>query len=375
MGSSGESGEIEEGALTEVEDDDEEGEADLTVQILEKAQRRREEAATAGPPTLEFVEDADVDDNVVVVEKENIIASIDAAREVVTPGNNDAVRKLLRAPRYFDSPSEQQSAEPRCYNCGETGHMARACTAARKERPCFLCGRMGHQKQDCPYGLCFRCKKPGHQARDCSSRAALSVDERLCICCGRSSHTYRECSFKYLQKDLAQVECYICGERGHLACHDGPAGLPSKSCYNCGGSGHCGEDCPAPRPRDRSFGGIGFGRARDDARECFRCGEVGHFARECTTLSGGASSSRRYESLSTDRIQAAADRIMYGDPQGFHMQPAQSYWGGAHMASTKQLRFESPSEYATEQMSRKRSGYNRKDDDDHRPFSRRHSRR
>lgn len=51
-----------------------------------------------------------------------------------------------RGPRYFDPPDSSWGA---CFNCGEDGHAAVNCSAAKRKKPCYVCGGLGHNARQC----------------------------------------------------------------------------------------------------------------------------------------------------------------------------------------------------------------------------------
>lgn len=193
------------------------------------------------------------------------------AAESKEVAENLVMRKLLRGPRYFDPPGEQEQ----CYNCGQPGHHSVHCTVERPKKPCYVCGNVGHEARDCVQGLeCFICKNVGHYARNCPERSLKgernSNNPAVCLVCGDVGHDMMSCRNGYSPEDLKEIQCYICKQFGHLCCIDVMDSFTRElSCYNCAVKGHTGQGCAKTR------GGKG------NARTCYRCGEEGHFARGC----------------------------------------------------------------------------------------------
>ncbi|BBM98428.1 cellular nucleic acid-binding protein [Marchantia polymorpha subsp. ruderalis] len=194
------------------------------------------------------------------------------------------MRKLLRGPRYFDPPEEQDQS---CYNCGKVGHLAVDCAEGRRLKPCYVCGTFGHDGRDCPQKTdCYICGKVGHIAKNCPNKGLRTPtsrgDEFICLLCGRSGHEAPTCYYEYDEQDLEQVQCYICKEFGHLSCVDIVDTSPVPvSCFMCGEMGHTGTGCTRTRRADRDRDRAGGDKDRT-ASLCFKCGEEGHFARECS---------------------------------------------------------------------------------------------
>lgn len=80
--------------------------------------------------------------------------------------------------------------------------------------------------------VCYNCGESGHIAKDCDG-PRLEGEARTKINQARSQ--YRR--------------CFNCGRVGHISADcTKPAG--NKACYNCGGEGHIAKDCPNPRSQD-----------------------------------------------------------------------------------------------------------------------------
>ena len=57
--------------------------------------------------------------------------------------------------RYFDDDLGEIGSGPRCYRCGQRGHLAAACSNEPKQVPCALCAQFGHNKANCPSCECI----------------------------------------------------------------------------------------------------------------------------------------------------------------------------------------------------------------------------
>lgn len=263
-----------------IDDESDEGKGDVE---FEKAQQK---------PSDNDDGDLDEDEAPSAATPSRTLDSADEGRLAGTPkegedGMTPEMRRLLRAPRYFDSDFENSSMK--CFNCGGSGHHSRNCKNPRKRPPCHQCGSLEHVRQDCPNGLCFICNKPGHQRRDCPE-ARLGLRELLkqtstsqrCLKCGRSGHDMLQCNRDYQARDLQLVQCFVCFRTGHLCCGPGPTDPVEATCYNCGEAGHLGPDCRQPSRRQAEFMGGRQYSTPPPRFECFKCGLEGHMARECT---------------------------------------------------------------------------------------------
>ncbi|WJX38941.1 hypothetical protein P8452_26548 [Trifolium repens] len=300
------------------DDDDEEANQDLSLKIVEKALRTREAKLTPndavfngigsqqsefaatqnddvldgtnGIADLEAMEEKKMENLMVEAGNQSVVIaaeqeveemmkttenheSVEASADQI--GDNMVLRKLLRGPRYFDPPDSSWGA---CYNCGEEGHAAVNCTAAKRKKPCYVCGGLGHAAKQCTKAQsCYICKKGDHRAKDCPEKhmtARASKSLTVCLKCGNSGHDMFSCRNDYSPDDLKEIQCYVCKTFGHLCCvNTADAILGEISCYKCGQMGHTGLACSRLQGETTGAATLNL---------CYRCGEGGHFARECT---------------------------------------------------------------------------------------------
>merc|ERR1711879_1035405 len=100
-----------------------------------------------------------------------------------------------------------------CYQCGESGHIARDCAAPREGgNNVSSGGERGSGGR--PDMTCYRCGETGHMSREC-------IQEQKCYRCDQSGHLARDCSAPRQSGDTNESfgtsMCYRCGKKGHFA--------------------------------------------------------------------------------------------------------------------------------------------------------------
>jgi cellular nucleic acid-binding protein len=113
------------------------------------------------------------------------------------------------------SSSKAEVAETRsCRNCGELGHIAKACTMPKKPdtRDCRVCGEVGHI------------------ARNCPSKPQTEPQAETTTADGGGGGGGKKKSRR--NGGLASKRCFNCGQNGHLSA-DCPVPAGNTACYLC----------------------------------------------------------------------------------------------------------------------------------------------
>ncbi|KAJ5281139.1 hypothetical protein N7478_006511 [Penicillium angulare] len=160
----------------------------------------------------------------------------------------------------------------KCRNCGELGHLMKACKEERREFDrveikCSNCDEVGHRVRDC--------KQPRKSRGGCRN-------------CGSGEHIAKDCP---KPRSAAGVECRRCNETGHFAkdCPNVEA-RPRRTCRNCGSEDHIARDCD--QPRDPS------------TMTCRNCDKVGHTDHRCPQPAGESGFGDSYQNNQSSAYDA-----------------------------------------------------------------------
>jgi cellular nucleic acid-binding protein len=270
--------------------------------------------------------------NISSMRQQPVIDSADSEEEVTTTQK----RKESTLTSTELGGTEEEPAKKRkipsdgvCFNCNESGHIARECTKLRHyESSCLTCHSTAHSSKFCPkrieqleqdratllqlqssvtsvpyqntaYGAVgsvggYDMLSSGvgqtmntggyshYSTNPYSNYAAAATTQSM------GGYVFDPVTKQYVysmatpdetpcfqcgrlghrEKDCTAglLRCFNCQSRGHLARDCKKAAMPS-TCYNCGETGHLGRDCPSS--------GI---------RNCFICKNTGHMAAQCPTL-------------------------------------------------------------------------------------------
>jgi len=93
------------------------------------------------------------------------------------------------------APATAATAEARtCRNCGEVGHLAKACSAPKKPdtRECRVCGEVGHIARNCPSAPSpepgAAPTEGGNKGRRKKRSGTQSLSSKRCFNCGQNGH-------------------------------------------------------------------------------------------------------------------------------------------------------------------------------------------
>eukprot|EP01083_Nonionella_stella_P008014 23063_1 len=219
-------------------------------------------------------------------------------KRTVHPPTNTTISNVRYTPRrkrYYDTeqatstektqtPTKKRNITFKCYNCNEVGHIARNC-AYDPIQICFKCGESGHSGFYCPNSVCSFCLK-SHPVHECDLFGPNKQALKFCMRCGSKQHYLNQCNTSLAHR-LAKMQCFVCGQYGHLNCKakNGSKDKPKRVqlCSNCGDDGHTVYFCQH-LPMNKAEIARGLSTNPNEPKICFHCNEANHCSRNCPLI-------------------------------------------------------------------------------------------
>ncbi len=165
------------------------------------------------------------------------VGTKERAPKLLSDLNPDELKLQLRYFYLTKSPETVDPSNPvRCLVCAHEGHMADACSTLT----CAACGKYDqHLTKDCDQvKRCWKCRQRGHLPSDCPSKIRPAHrGPVVCDLCQRTGHAEDDCELLWrtsgrpwesdLRHSSIRLECYECGQSGHLG-NDCLSRMPGK---------------------------------------------------------------------------------------------------------------------------------------------------
>ena len=144
--------------------------------LIDQIERGPAEDGATGRSQLASVTDSKPDNQMV-----QMISAVEELTKVVQNLATPSVAAIQNPASSNRQRAGRNTFRGQCFNCGETGHLARSCPNQRRRNRniCHVCGNPGHTDMECALSrrqrtvTCGICRNPGHLDDQCAMRGRL----------------------------------------------------------------------------------------------------------------------------------------------------------------------------------------------------------